>query len=51
MLIGMNMLYCYTDKSKFYKAWRQYYDEKGLSYTKMNKKVLERVRIGKMPLK
>jgi hypothetical protein len=41
--------YCYKDRSKLAKAWRTHYDNMGLAYNKREKKVIERVRRGKMP--
>jgi hypothetical protein len=43
--------YYYTDLSKLYRAWENYYTQMGLSYNKKLKKVIERVRKRKFPEK
>jgi hypothetical protein len=49
MLLGFNSIYDQEDKSQLYKAWTKYYTDLGLSYNKITKKVLQRVRTNKMP--
>ena len=47
---GIEMLYCYTDRSVLTRVWEKYYTDLGLSYSKKLNKVIQRVKKGKLPI-